>query len=346
MNSSSTDLNVSENVILLFFILGGLLAITGIFFNFCLCFIFYHEKSLSKTSYGIFIIALSITDIIKLTAEYILHIAYFYIQHPYFVCSITWFLTMTSENTSYAFLCALGIERNLKVWITDRRCLITRRRACIIMFIIVILVCIYNHPFLFVPSNVFYCFFRFFNQTYLFQCNEAYFSSYGLTFSLTNLLFIENLGLNNVILPFIIILTNIILIIGLRRRSHQRCHRFRSRKTDDWRERSVILYMLLSSLSFLFLTAPVGLLFVWESYRGRRLPTDNLAIIFDLMEIFHHCSHFPILLMTSSIIRHKTYQIIFEPRVSRNSIYKHSSSQREINCQRTNRIITNNSTTS
>ena len=344
--NSSCKVTADKEIIMVYFIVGCLLSLIGILLNLCSCLLFCRAKSLYNTPYSIFIIALSLADIVKLFSEYIVHLLFFYIQHPYFVCSITWFLTMTSENTSYAFLCALGIERNLKVWITDRRCLITRRRACIIMFIIVILVCIYNHPFLFVPSNVFYCFFRFFNQTYLFQCNEAYFSSYGLTFSLTNLLFIENLGLNNVILPFIIILTNIILIIGLRRRSHQRCHRFRSRKTDDWRERSVILYMLLSSLSFLFLTAPVGVLFVWESYRGQRFPTDNLAIIFDLMEIFHHCSHFPILLMTSSIIRHKTYQIIFEPRVSRNSIYKHSSSQREINFQRTNRIITNNSTTS
>ena len=52
----------------------------------------------------------------------------------------------------------LGIERNIKVWTTDRRCLITRRGACLITLLIILLVILYNHPFLYFPSNVSYCF--------------------------------------------------------------------------------------------------------------------------------------------------------------------------------------------
>ncbi len=109
MNSSCAD--VGENVILLFFILGGILTIIGILLNLCSCLLFYRAKSLDKTPYGIFIIALSIADIIKLIAEYFVHILYFYIEHRYFVCSITWFLTLNSENLSYSFLCALGKKK-------------------------------------------------------------------------------------------------------------------------------------------------------------------------------------------------------------------------------------------
>ena len=98
----------SSNVLLLFFIAGCLLTIIGTVLNLCSCILFCRAKSLHSTPYAVFIIALSIADIVKLTAEYLVHILFFYIQHRYFVCSITWFLTMTSENTSYAFLCALG----------------------------------------------------------------------------------------------------------------------------------------------------------------------------------------------------------------------------------------------
>lgn len=235
--------------------------------------------------------------------------------------------------------------------------MITRQRACLIAFLILVLVILYNHPFLFIPSDVLYCYLRIFNRTYLFSCNEAHYQSYGYNYKLSDLLAIENFGLNNVVLPLIIISTNIVLIIGLRRRTHQRRHRFGPRKPDDWRERSVILYMLLSSLSFLFLTAPVGLLFVWEALRGRRVLPNNLQIIFDLMEILHHCSHFPILLMTSSIIRTKTYQILFQPRISRqNSLATRNlvrkrppsqpSSQQGTNSSKSHRIIASHSTTS
>ena len=111
MNSSCS--NVNENVILLFFIVGCILTIIGIFLNICSCLLFYRTKSLDKTPYGIFIISLSISDIIKLLSEYVVHIGFIYIQHKYFVCSITWFLTLTSENLSYLFLCALGKYLNL-----------------------------------------------------------------------------------------------------------------------------------------------------------------------------------------------------------------------------------------
>jgi hypothetical protein len=106
MNSSCID--VGENLVLLFFTAGCVLTILGTLLNLCSCLLFYRTKSLDKTPYGIFIIALSIADIIKLIAEYVVHILYFYIEHRYFVCSITWFLTLTSENLSYLFLCALG----------------------------------------------------------------------------------------------------------------------------------------------------------------------------------------------------------------------------------------------
>jgi len=109
MNSSCAD--VDENLILLFFILGCILTITGTLLNLCSCLLFYRAKSLDKTPYGIFIIALSIADIIKLIAEYLVHVLYFYIEHRFFVCSISWFLTLTSENLSYLFLCALGKKK-------------------------------------------------------------------------------------------------------------------------------------------------------------------------------------------------------------------------------------------
>ena len=105
-------LNGSSNIVLSFFIIGCISTIIGIVLNVCSCLLFCRAKSLHNTPYAVFIIALSIADIVKLTAEYSVHILFFYIQHPYFVCSITWFLTMTSENTSYAFLCALGKDKH------------------------------------------------------------------------------------------------------------------------------------------------------------------------------------------------------------------------------------------
>jgi hypothetical protein len=109
--NSSCCVNADENVVLSFFIIGCLLTIIGTLLNLCSCLLFCRAKSLFSTPYAIFIIALSIADIVKLIAEYLVHLLYLYIQHPYFVCSITWFLTMTSENTSYAFLCALGKDK-------------------------------------------------------------------------------------------------------------------------------------------------------------------------------------------------------------------------------------------
>jgi hypothetical protein len=217
----------------------------------------------------------------------------------------------------YYIFIILGVERNIKVWTTDRRCLITRRGACIITLFIILFVIIYNHPFLFFPHNVSYCFFKLYNQSVLFSCHDAYYHAYGHTFSLTDLLFIENIGLNNFILPIVIILTNVVLIIGLRRRAYQRQHRLNTCRSDDWRERSVILYMLLSSIAFIFLTSPAGILNCWSVVHGERIPTNNLALVLDLVEIIHHCSHFPILLMTSSIIRTKAFQIVFQTRTPR-----------------------------
>jgi hypothetical protein len=320
--------DASSNVVLSFFIIGCLLTIIGTVLNLCSCLLFCRAKSLHNTPYAVFIIALSIADIVKLTAEYSVHILFFYIQHPYFVCSITWFLTMTSENTSYMLLCALGIERNIKVWTTDRRCLITRRGALIITLVIILLVIMHDHLFLFLPYNVSYCFFKLYNQSILFSCDDAYYNAYGFTFALTSLLFIENIGLNNIILPVIIISTNVILIIGLRRRAYQRRYRLNTSKNDDWRERSVILYMLFSSIAFLILTSPAGILYAWSVKHGQRSPTNNLALILDLVEIVHHCSHFPILLMTSSIIRTKTFQLLFQPRVHRQNSFNSKKSTR------------------
>jgi hypothetical protein len=345
MNSSCV--NVDEYLILSFFIIGCLLTIIGILLNLCLCLLFCRAKSLYRTPYGIFIIALSIADIVKLIAEYLVHLVYFFNQHPYFVCSITWFLTMTSENLSYAFLCALGkkkniflnfiffsfqgIERNLKVWITDRgRSLITRQRACIITLSILILIIIHDHPFLFFPYDVSYCFFKFYNHTILFSCTNAYYKAYGYTFSLTDLIFIESIGLNNLILPILIMSTNIILIFGLRRRANQRRNRLGKRKADDWREQSVILYVFLSSLTFILLTTPVGILNAWSTVYNQEMATGNLVLVLDLMEIIHHCSHFPILLMTSSIIRRKTFQIIFHPRELRPNSFTSRRSSKQV----------------
>ena len=107
MNASCYG-NADSSVILSFYIIGCLLTIVGIILNLCSCILFCRAKSLRNTPYAVFIIALSLADIVKLTSEYLVHLVYIYVQHPYFVCSITWFLTMTSENTSYAFLGALG----------------------------------------------------------------------------------------------------------------------------------------------------------------------------------------------------------------------------------------------
>lgn len=183
--------------------------------------------------------------------------------------------------------------------------------------IIIIIILIHDHPFLFFPYDISYCWFQLYNHSILFSCENAFYQSYGLTFTLTNLIFIQNIGLNNIILPMLIMSTNIVLIVGLRRRTHQRRHRLGKRKSDDWRERSVVLYMLLSSIAFLFLTAPVGILGAWAAVHKQKVPTNNLALLLDLMEIIHHCSHFPILLMTSSVIRTKAYQILFHPHTSR-----------------------------
>jgi hypothetical protein len=106
--NSSCQVTADTAIVLSFFIIGCFLSIIGCILNICSCLLFSRTKSLFKTPYAIFIIALSVADIIKLIAEYFIHLLFIYIQHPYFVCSITWFLTMTSENTSYAFLCALG----------------------------------------------------------------------------------------------------------------------------------------------------------------------------------------------------------------------------------------------
>ncbi|CAF1215121.1 unnamed protein product [Adineta ricciae] len=323
--------NVGENLVLLFFVLGCILTIIGTLLNLCSCLLFYRAKSLDKTPYGIFIIALSIADIVKLIAEYVVHILYFYIDHRYLVCSITWFLTLSSENLSYLFLCALGIERNLKVWITDRRCLITRRRACTITMFLIIFVVIYDHPFLFLPYDVSYCFVKLFNSQILFSCDNAHYKSYGYSYSLTDLIFIESIGLNNFILPILIISTNIVLILGLRRRAYQRRIRLGTRKHKDWREQSVILYVFLSSITFVFLTTPTGVLNALSAVHNQKMATNNIALVLELMEILHHCSHFPILLMTSSVIRSKTFQILFHPRqTQRSSVSSRFSGQPRI----------------
>ena len=343
MNSSC--IHVDENLVLSFFLIGGILSIIGTLLNLCSCLLFCRAKSLYRTPYGIFIIALSIADIVKLIAEYLVHILYFYIDHPYFVCSITWFLTLSSENLSYLYLCALGktmidfdmfccflcegIERNLKVWITDRRCVITRRRAWIITLFILFFVLIHDHPFLLFPHNPSYCFYQVYNHSILFSCDNANYQSYGYRFSLTDLIFIESIGLNNLILPIVIISTNIILIFGLRRRAYERRHRLGTRKHDDWRERSVILYVLFSSMTFIFLTAPTGIVNAWSAIYNDKMATNNTALILELLEIVHHCSHFPILLMTSSVIRAKTFQVIFRPNVPRhNSLTSRQLSKR------------------
>jgi hypothetical protein len=123
--------------------------------------------------------------------------------------------------------------------------------------------------------------------------------------------------------------TNIILILGLRRRANQRRNRLGKRKKDDWREQSVILYVFLSSITFILLTTPVGILNAWSIVYNRRMATSNLVLVLDLLEIMHHCSHFPILLTTSSIIRRKTFQIIFHPRTARQSSVTSRRSSRQ-----------------
>lgn len=106
--NSTCHANADSSVVVLFFALGGVLTIVGTVLNVCSCLLFCRAKSLMNTPYSVFIIALSIADVVKLAAEYTVHLVFVHVEHPYFVCSITWFLTMTSENASYAFLCALG----------------------------------------------------------------------------------------------------------------------------------------------------------------------------------------------------------------------------------------------
>ena len=201
-----------------------------------------------------------------------------------------------------------GIERNIKVWTTSRRWLITRQRARWITLSIVLLLLIYDHPFLYWPSETSYCYFTLFNYSAIYTCNNAYYHIYGYSFSLTKLILIENMGLNNLILPVVIITINVILIIGLRRRSDQRRYRLGKNYNNYLRERGVLGFMLLSSILFIFLTLPVGILVGWGIVQDEHIPTNNLVLMCDLMEIVHHCSHFPILLMTSSRIRRKICQ--------------------------------------
>lgn len=308
MMNSTCQVTADSTMIVTFFFIGGFLSIIGCLFNLYSCILFIRTKSLFNTPYAIFIIALSISDMIKLTAEYHLHLLFIYIKHPYFVCSLTWFLTMTSENSSYAFLCALGIERNIKVWTINRQWLITRSRACFITGLIVVVIIIYNHPFLYWPWQFSYCYFPLFDYSLIYICTNARYEIYGYSFTLTNLLFIENLGLNNIILPLMIIFINLILILGLKHRNSHRRNHFRTKKIEDTKDQSVILYMLLSSIVFVLLTSPIGILGVWGILSREEIPTNNLSIIFDLMEIIHHGSHFPILLLTSSMIRRKMFQ--------------------------------------
>jgi hypothetical protein len=209
---------------------------------------------------------------------------------------------------NYSFFFSSGIERNIKVWTIDRHWLITRQRARLITFLIILIVIIYNHPFLYWPLQSSYCYFTLFNYSIIYTCSNAQYNIYGYSFSLINLLLIENIGLNNILLPLIIILTNIILIIGLRRRNHQRRYQLGTNKTYKSKERSVILYIIFSSMIFILLTLPIGILGIWGISYEKRIPTNNLSFVFDLMEIVHHCSHFPILFMTSSMIRRKIFQ--------------------------------------
>jgi membrane protein insertase Oxa1/YidC/SpoIIIJ len=181
-------------------------------------------------------------------------------------------------------------------------CLITRRRACLIILFITLFVILHDHLFLFLPYDASYCFLNLRNHSILFSCDNAYYKSYGYTYSLTDLIFFESVGLNNLILPILIILTNILLIFGLRRRAYQRQHRLGTKKHHDWREQSVMLYVFLSCISFVLLTAPVGILNGWSVVYDHKTATSNVGLILDLMEILHHCTHFPILLMTSSVI--------------------------------------------
>jgi hypothetical protein len=91
------------------------------------------------------------------------------------------------------------------------------------------------------------------------------------------------------------------------------------------------LYVFLSSIAFILLTAPIGILNAWSTVRNQRMVTNNLALILELMEILHHCSHFPILLMTSSVIRSKTLEILFHPReLRRTSLDSRLSSQQRM----------------
>jgi len=165
-----------------------------VYLTFVYVYFFCRVKSLRQTFYGIFILALSIIDIFKLMTEYVVHILYFYIEHPYFVC-------------------ALGIERNLKVWIVDhRRCsLIIRRRAILIACLLIFSVFIHDHFFLFPPYNIIYCYLDIYNRPILFSCDNAFYRSYRSTYSLADL-----------ILPVGTVLINILLIFGLKRRSHKR----------------------------------------------------------------------------------------------------------------------------
>ncbi|CAF0967549.1 unnamed protein product [Didymodactylos carnosus] len=318
--NSDCIVTADASIIYIFYIGGGLLALAGTILNLFSCILFFNTKSLAKTPYSIFIIGLSIVDILKLFAEYYFHLFYIYFKHPYFVCSVTWFLTLASENISYAFLCALGIERNLKVWIIEKKYLITRKRAIKITCFIFICVCIYNHPFLLYPKTAYYCHFN--STRILFECENAVYSKYfGKSITISKLLLIENMGLNNIVLPLLIVLTNIILVIGLHYRSRQRKqwhHAIRLSKTNstqenifnDWREKSVVVYMLLSSIAFFLLTTPTGIQGIISLTKENKLYYNNLSFILNLMEILHHCSHFPILLATSSILRIKMKKIL------------------------------------
>lgn len=74
------------------------------------------------------------------------------------------------------------------------------------------------------------------------------------------------------------------------------------------KHQSVILYTYMHCKCnfFLLLTSPVGIVNAWSIIFKHQLAVDHTVILFDLLEIIHYRSHFPILLFTSSVIRRKT----------------------------------------
>ena len=114
------------------------------------------------------------------------------------------------------------------------------------------MVFVYNRSFPFWSLQVSYYYFQLFNHSTIYTRDDAYYEGYEFSFSLTELLFIENIGLNNIILLLTIISINIVLVTDLRRLSYQRRHHVSTNRTSDWKEQCYRLHSIVKYSFYYF----------------------------------------------------------------------------------------------